>query len=85
VENFLLVQYVELRSAQRIEETRTNTELSVLFTVKLHDSMAALRSASIIISFGKTRGNIARHAAERKVRGRQIHATRLLPKNCFRK
>jgi hypothetical protein len=28
-----------------IEEIRTNTELSSLFTVKLHGSMAALRSA----------------------------------------
>ena len=37
------------------------------------------RRASII-SFGKTRGNIARHADERKVCGRQAHAAPLLPR-----
>jgi hypothetical protein len=42
---------MELQGAQRIEETRTNTELSARFTVKLHGSMAALRSAPTI-SFG---------------------------------
>jgi hypothetical protein len=42
-----------------------------------------------IISFGRTPGDIARHADERKVGGRQAHAARrakqLLPENLCRK
>src|SRR6185436_11717005 len=61
-----------------IAETRTNTELSALFTVKLHGSMAALRSTSRLF-------RLARHARkpsrgtrdERKVCGRQARATQL--------
>ena len=46
MENFLIVQYVQLRSTRQSKKIRTNTELSALSTVKLHGSMAALRCAA---------------------------------------
>jgi len=46
VENFLVVQCVELRIALRSKKSAEIRELSALFTVKQHGSMAMLRSAS---------------------------------------
>ena len=44
MENFFVVQCVKLRKHATIADTRTNTELSALSTVKPPSSMTALRS-----------------------------------------
>jgi hypothetical protein len=59
VENFLIVQYVRLRSAQRAKKSAQIRSLSALFTVKPHGSMTALRSAPRSFRLGRC-GEISR-------------------------
>ena len=71
MENFLIVQYVELRSTRQSKKIRTNTELSALSTVKLHGSMAALRCAPRSFRLRRREEISRRHAAKRKACGSQ--------------
>jgi hypothetical protein len=71
VENFFVVQCVKLRKHATIADTRTNTELSALSTVKPPSSMSALRSMRRR-SLESTHGKIAYHASKRKTCGQRF-------------
>jgi hypothetical protein len=72
-----------------IKKPRTNTEFSLLFTVKLHGSMAALRSAPRSFRLEGHQEISRVTQTNRKVCGWQAHAARhakqLLPENLCRK
>jgi hypothetical protein len=71
VENFFVVQCVKLRKHATIADTRTNTELSALSTVKPPSGMTALRSTRRR-SLDSAHGKIAYHGSNRKTCGQRF-------------
>jgi hypothetical protein len=67
---------VELRSTQRVEEVRTNTELSAQSTVKLHGGMAALRAARRPFRLRRHAERLHVAQTNEKNCGRQVHVAR---------
>jgi hypothetical protein len=83
VENFLVVQYVQLRIAPASKETRTNTESSPQSTVQAAQQHGRVAKRTPVIAREKTHGKIAHRADKRETCTPGKQARRRMRRNFF--